>query len=85
MNELNVDIKYKTIGQGKVHVSIFIDGEDVNLHFGLCEFDNEMAYIGIDAKCETIESQFGFTFLESVNRQLLEREIKAFITRYNIE
>lgn len=84
MNNSSIEIKYSLIGNGNVFVSIFVNGKDANFQFGLCEFANEMEFIGIKTKFEKIQSQSGFTFSETVDTVLLEREIKAFATRFKI-
>ena len=84
MSKKSIDIEYESVGENEFIVNIFVDNKNQNLSFGLCEFENEMEYLGFATKLVDIDGKSGFLFSKTINKEMLEREIKRFAAHYDI-
>ena len=84
MPKKSLSFEYSTIENGKVIVSVFLDGKNVSIYLGLFEFVNEMEILGITTKFQKVNSKVGFIFDEDIDKAMLENEIKRFASQYDI-
>ena len=84
MNCRNIIVKYNVMSNDELFVSMFIGNENVSLKFGLCEFVNEMEYLGVKTRFLNSGGECGFVFDSNIGKSFLEREIENFAQRYNI-
>ncbi len=84
MNNKPINIEYHVLKNNDFILNILVDNANEDLSFCLCEFENEMEYLGFKTKFTKTEGKEGFIFDKDVDRDALEREIRRFATHYDI-
>lgn len=84
MGKKSIVIVYESVGKDEIIVNILVENKNENFSFGLCEFENEMEYLGYKTKLVDMEGKSGFLFDKNINKEMLEREIKRFASHYSI-
>ena len=60
------------------------NGENIAIDFGLCEFEEDMAYWGFDVKAAVKGGRAGFVIAGTRPRTEVEAEIDRFILQYDL-
>lgn len=84
MLESTIIVNYIEIDENHFGVKIIIDNKNANTQFGLCEFLNEMEYLGIPSSTINRNNDLIFVFDNGTDLIILEREIKRFAKQYSI-